>query len=758
MGVEDVRKELARDLDELRRSVGLSFRELARRAGHPVSTVHDALRGQRFPRLDTVLAVVRVCGGEDDEWRRRWIAASAEDEPREPSRPATELTPAQLPADIATFTGRSAELDRIAQWQAAGAALIVATGPAGVGKTALAVRAAHRLAHRYPDGQLFVDLSGFTPAMTPSTPKQSLAKMLRVLGVPDQDMPAELDERAALFRSRVTGLRLLIVLDNARSPDQIRALLPGASRSLVLATSRLVLSGLTAVNDAKLVSVPRLADAEAATLLHNVVGDRFLADPAATTRLVNLCGGLPLALRISAAHLAGQPRLTVPELVGQLTSGDRLAELEVAGDDEASVRTAFEVSYDALDPQARRVYRLLALGPGQDFTLPVVRAALGVHDRGAADALARLVSAHMVEEHAGGRLRYHDLLREHAISRAVAEEPPAQRTAAVRRMLDWYLHSAAAANQILVPYRRPVPLDPASADIAPLAFTTGDDALAWLDSERDNLFAAAPAAVENGQPDVAWKFAAALFAYFDRRRPWDDWFQANRTGLDAARAARDQFGEAWMLTNLGAAYFDLSRPHDAVKHHEQALAIRDEIGDAAGRRDSLTHLGNVLHDLERYDESVASYHEAVAISRELGDLHYVAIILQNLGDAYRERAMYEDALAQLHAALAVRNETGGGLGESLTVSLIGATLHDLGRYAEAIDWLERALHIARTRDRVPWFAGHILVRLGRTLAAAGDNAAAKVCFSDALSILDALRDPDTEDFRAELAELSGGGD
>ncbi|HVQ91156.1 MAG TPA: AfsR/SARP family transcriptional regulator, partial [Mycobacteriales bacterium] len=410
-------------------------------------------------------------------------------QPAQPARPAQpdrqpgpaeagagRGTPAQLPAAVAAFTGRDRHLRELDGLLATGAAarppvLVISTiaGAAGVGKTALAVHWARRVAGAFPDGQLHVNLRGHA-AGPPVRPLEALAGFLHALGVPPADVPSEVEQAAALYRSVLAGKRVLVVLDNARHPDQVRPLLPSEPGCLVIVTSRDQLGGLVARDGAVRLALDVLTPAEARLLLARLLGaDRVAAEPLAAAELAELCGRLPLALRIAAANLGAAPRTTIARYTSQLAAGDRLAALEVDGDPQASVRAAFELSYRDLPGAAQRLFRLLGLVPGPDLTPPAAAALAAVPVEQAARLLDRLAAAHLVEHRVPGRYGCHDLLRRYAAERAGSDDPAADRQAALGRLVDFYLHSVAAAAERLYPHLLRPPLDrPAVA--APASF------------------------------------------------------------------------------------------------------------------------------------------------------------------------------------------------------------------------------------------------------------------------------------------------
>ena len=407
--------------------------------------------------------------------------------------------PAQLPADIADFTGRDEQVKRLSDLLSGTGAtgdpgavrIAVVAGSGGLGKTSLAVHAAHRVRRRFPDGQLYVDLLGATAA--PLLPGDVLARFLRDLGVDGRDIPVDEDERAARYRTTLARRRMLVVLDNARDAAQVRPLLPGSASSAVLVTTR---SRMPDLASTKLVDLNVLDDDEALKLFVKVVGEeRAAAEPEATAELLDACAGLPLAIRICAARLVTRSGWTIRAMAGRLTDEHRRLDEMRAGD--LAVRASFEVSFTSLPPSTDKqgidpalAFRLLGLWQGPSISAAAAAALFGVPEYSAEDALEVLVDTHLLESVTTDRYRFHDLLRVYAAERAADDLLAAERDAAVTRLLTWYMRTADAAATAVSPHRYNILLDPAGTDPPPLAFAGVDEALAWYDSERANLVAA----------------------------------------------------------------------------------------------------------------------------------------------------------------------------------------------------------------------------------------------------------------------------
>jgi len=720
--------------------------------------------------------------------------------------------PAQLPADVADFTGREEHLARLDALLPAGAsqpAVVIApvTGTAGVGKTALAVHWAHQVAARFPDGQLYVNLRGYDPG-APLPAVDALARFLRALGVPAERVPTEIDEAADLYRTMLSTRRVLILLDNAHSPEQVRPLLPGGAASMVLVTSRDALAGLVARDGARRVSLDVLTADEAIDLLGRILGaDRVRAEPDATAELARLCAYLPLALRIAAANIALRPHGTIDRYVTRLAAGNRLAALEVAGDGQAAVRAAIALSYESLPAPQQRLFRLLGrVFPGTDFSAPTAAALTGGAPGEAVELLDQLAHVHLLDQHQPGRYSCHDLLRLYARERCDAEDGAAERDAAGARLHRYYLDAVDAAARQLYPEKLRLPLTPGGT--AP-AFDQAS-ASAWLDAERANLVAAITAV---GADPVAWQLTDGLRGYFFLRLSIVDWATAARAGLAAAQAAGDASAQAaaelsladlawfrghhdqaieryghvldlargvgWVecqaaaLANLGLLHRQAARWGEAIDHYTQALDLNRIAGRLAGQAVSLANLGVVYWELGRLTAAADCYARALELHRRIGSRTGAATTMANLGEVNHLLGRLDEARTQLDDALAIHREVGDRGSEAETLRCLAAVHRDAGRDADAQAAADAALTLARDTGHHRLEAdayntlGAILCRQGepgkaaayhqRALTLARD-AGARHTEAQALIGLAALGGPDARDHaKAALALTSEAG-
>ncbi|MFE1935576.1 ATP-binding protein [Streptomyces sp. NPDC059474] len=661
-----------------------------------------------------------------------------------PDRPK----PRQLPGDVRGFVNRGQELGRLDAVltdggdESVSVPVCVLAGTAGVGKTSLALRWAHRAQDRFPDGQLYVNLRGYDPG-APVTPQEALHRFLSALGVPAAAIPADLEAGAALYRSLLAGRRVLVVLDNAATVGQVRPLLPGAAGCLVVVTSRSRLSGLAVRDGAHTLTLSTLDEAEAVALLSVVTAAyRPQDDQDQLIELARLCARLPLALRIAAERAASRPRMGLDELIRDLRDESALWDALSVGDDEEAeaVRTVFAWSYRALPAAAARLFRLLGLHPGAEFGT----AAAAALDGGAGTGRIRhlldvLVGAHLLEQTGPDRYEFHDLLRAYAADQARHEEPPEERAAALRRVLVWYLHSADAAQTWINPQEAHIPLDPPGDDLTPASFADYEEAMRWYEAERGNLLAATRASGEAGLDVIAWQLPAVLRSVHMLLNPFEEWLAMGRIGLGAARRLGDRTAEAELLESLGMACTQSHRLAEGAEYHQGALAARRETGDRLGEALSLNDIGLIHLRGRRLEEAKERFEQAAAVFRELGAAQWEAVVLANLAEVTYELARPEEASGFVRRALEMHRELGNQGGEGNALRILSAIQRDRGQPEEALGSAEGALEIARTHRNHMW-EGYWMLELGRAQQANGAFDAALVSFQRAASLQRRLGD------------------
>ncbi len=679
-----------------------------------------------------------------------------------------------LPARTADLAGRSAEQRWLDDLVASGGRAGAINGMAGVGKTALALDAAYRYAARYPDAQVHVDLHGHTPGQDPLHPATALDTVLRRLGM--EQIPADVDERAALLRAELTRRRCIVVLDNAAGAAQVRLLLADAPGSLVLVTSRRRLVGLAGVRSLSLGVLP---PGDAAALLADVAGaDRVGEDPDAVSHVARLCGYLPLALRIAGARLQHRPAWTVRHLLIRLDDERRrLAELTA---EDLSVASSFGLSYQHLDDEQRRAFRLLGLVPGPSLDAYSAAAVIGVDLATAERVLDDLVDVHLLEEPAPGRYRFHDLLRHLADRIARDDEPAPARRDAQCRLLHFYLAAAEVATSHLVTRALPDRLQLAARPTAVPAIRTWDESMSWLETERPNLVAAVRLAARDGWPSCTWQLAALLRQFFYLRGYFADWLETNRLALAAAqeladpvaeglirtylgagcrmsglfdeafehlhralqlhRASGDRDREASTLNGLGITYGITGQYQQAMNAYREVTRIHSETGRKVGEANGHNNLGELLIRLRRPLEAIVELQAALRLARETNDRHVAGDLLRNLGEAYSLVGRSADALDCCRQALLVVRSAGGRRSEVTVLNSIGVVQRRAGRAADAIAAHEQALDLAACVG-TDVDKAEILNDLGLSLRAVGRREKALTSHRQALTLARRLHDP-----------------
>ena len=716
----EVLRRLRRRDARLRGDSQLTYRELAARTGWAHSVIGDYFAGKTLPptdRFDVLVGLLRATPAEvgalatarDRVEERRRAAA-----PLEVAGPVRRETPRELPRQTPGFVGRDhqlAELDTLAAADDAVVVISAVSGTAGVGKTALAIRWAHRVADRFPDGCLYVELRGYGPD-TPVRPEAALTGFLRSLGVPGGELPTELAELSARYRSLLAGRRMLIVLDNARSAGQVRPLLPGTPSCLVLVTSRDRLTGLVARDGAHRIDLDLLPTADAEALLRELIGRRAHTEPSATAALADRCARLPLALRMAAELATARPTAALAELVAELDElPKRLDLFDAGGDPETAVREIFAWSYRHLSDSAALMFRLLGLHPGADVDLTAAAALVGTDTTEARRRLDELARAHLLADTRPGRVDMHDLLRAYAAELAADGDGA---TAATGRLFDHYLGRAAAAVGALYPAEHAT-RSPA------FAFPGATEALAWLNDELANLVAVAGAAADAGRPECAVELSATLWRYLDSGGHHGEALAIHGRARQAARDGGDLGGEATALGELGRVHSRIGHYEEAIDHLGQALRAGAGVWSADPDREAgtLNSLAIVHCRLGRYDEALEHFSRALAIHRRTGNRASAGKTLGNLGIVNAELGRYPAALEHFAQALDLARAAGDRTGEGDALGNLGHINCLLGRYPDARRQHRAGLVIARaTGDRAA--GGRMLASLGVVLTRLGD--------------------------------------
>jgi tetratricopeptide (TPR) repeat protein/transcriptional regulator with XRE-family HTH domain len=699
---EQVALSFAALLRRLRAESRLTQEELAQAAGLSPRSVSDLERGiNQKARKDTAMMLADALALVDPV-RGMFVAAArgrvpaAEVLTARAAAAGASVATRTLPRDIAGFTGREPELrqlvDAVASVAGAGGVVGIHAigGMAGIGKTTLAVHAAHRLAPHFPDGQFFLALHAHTPGQRPVEPADALASLLLTAGMGAQQIPPGLEARAALWRDHLAGKQLLLLLDDAAGHEQVRPLLPGTAGSLVLVTSR---RHLTALEDAQAISLDLLQPDEAAGLLIRLAGRPGLdrGDPA-VAEITRLCGYLPLAVGLLARQLYHHPVWTPAGLAADLAAArDRL---ELMAAENLSVAAAFDLSYYDLTMSQKRLFRRLGLHPGTDID---AYAATALDDADLSETHRRLESLydqHLITEPARGRYRLHDLIREHA--RTLASADPATETeAAADRLLDYFLYTARAADRHLA---RQTGAAPARITAPPAAIPDLPDrtsALAWARAERANLFACLDHVTGTGQHARVVALTTALAALLRQDGPWSDAGARHTAAARAARHLGDRLGEAGALNQLGIVRRMTAEYADATEAQEAALGIYRDLGDRLGEANALNQLGIVQRMTGDYAGAGEAFDAALGIHRDLGDRLGEANALSELGCVRRVTGAFAGAAEALEAALGIYRDLGNRLGEAHADYQIGMGRRLTGNYPDATQMLEAALGIYR---------------------------------------------------------------
>ncbi|HWH01334.1 MAG TPA: helix-turn-helix transcriptional regulator [Pilimelia sp.] len=782
------------------RDGALTYRELAARTGWSASAIAEYLTGKTLPPTDRFDALVAVFGASAAEQRALADARDRVEEQhrraarrartpargsgrsaatqrpaapggraesgvpaepalpverggraapgarRPPALPTPQVVPRQLPADVSWFAGRRAELARLDalltdRADAAATAVVISavSGSAGVGKTALAVHWAHRVADRFPDGQLYVNLRGFDPGRRAIAPAAALHGFLVALGVPPDRIPQDPDARGALFRSMLAGRRILVVLDNARDADQARPLLPGTPTALALVTSRNRLTPLVAADGAHPLVLDVMSAADAHEVLRRRLGaSRVCAESEAADRIVAACSRLPLALGIAAAR-AQQTGFGLSVIAAELTeAGQRLSVLD-AGAPTSRVRSVFALSYAALTAPAARLFRLVGLHPRAELSASAAASLSGEPPARIRAALGELTMASLLTEHAPGRYSLHDLL--HAYARELADEDRAtDRAAALRRMLDHYLHSALAADRLLYPNRDPISVAPPDPTVTVGEFADEGQAARWFGLEQSVLAACVEHAAAGGYDTHAWQLAWSLLTYLLRRRHWPELVHTGRLALAAARRLGDLAGELHSLRGLGIALMRLGRHDEAHAHLRQAVEVSVRLDDPVSQAVARRALCDLLIARGRHAEAVAHAQRALDLYQGVGHVAGQSLALTALGWCHTRAGDHRRGIAHCEQALALHQRLGNRLAEGATWHSLGHAYHHLGRGRDAVGCYRRAL--ALTQEIGDWDGEvEVLDDLGDALQAVGHHEQARQAWRRAVCIVDDA-DPD----------------
>jgi len=716
-------------LRSLRREARLTQEELAEAAALSVRAVAYLERGVvTTPQKETVRLLADALGLAGPV--RAGFEAAARGRAAAGGVAAATRT---LPRDIASFTGRARELEQLAE-AAAGAGGVVGIhaigGMAGVGKTAFAVHAAHRLAGRFPDGQIFLPLHGHTPGQRPVAPEDALASLLLTAGVAPAQIPPGLEARVALWRDRLAGQQLLLILDDAVGSEQVLPLLPGTGGSLVLVTSR---RHLSALDDATAISLDTLPAGEAAGLLVRLAGRPGLgAGDRGVAEITRLCGYLPLAIGMVARQLRHHPAWSAAGRAADLAAAvDRL---ELMATENLSVAAAFNLSYEDLSEDQQRLFRRLGLHPGPEADDYAAAALDGTGLAAARQGLEALYDQYLLTEPAPGRYRMHDLIREHARALAGRVDTDGDRERATARLLDYYQHAAARADALIARQTRPGPAAAQSAVPASVPGLGGrEQALAWARAEGASLLACLDHATATGQHARVIALTAGLAGLLRLDGPWAEAITRHYAAIRATRHLGDELGHANALHDLGDVRWLMGEYRAAARDLERALSIYRDLGDRLGQANALRYLGAVRRGTDDYPAAAQALEQALSIYRDLGDRLGQAYALYYLGDVRQLTGEYRAAAQILEQALGIYRDLGDRLGQANALNYLGNVRQLTGEYRAAAQILEQALAIYHDLgDRLG--QAYALRHLGAVRRATGEYPAAARDLEQALAI------------------------
>ncbi|WP_051173887.1 tetratricopeptide repeat protein [Amycolatopsis orientalis] len=680
-----------------------------------------------------------------------------------PERRESLPVPRQLPAGLRDFTGRDAQLAALdallpSREDAGGAAVVaVLAGTGGGGKTTLVVQWAHRVQDVFPDGTLFVNLRGFGPS-APLKPGIVLASFLTALGVPEAQIPGELDALAGLYRSVLAGRRVLVVLDNAATAEQVRPLLPGTPGCLVVVTSRASLTDLVVSAAAHRVDLGLFTTAESQVLLRRIVGAaRADAEPAAVAELVRLCGGLPLAVRVAATRAAARPRYTLADVAADIGDEQTSEPGNGFGGDGViggAVRSVFDWSYAQLPPEQARVFRCLGAHPGAEFGVDAAAALTGLEPTGAYRCLEVLAELHLLEPLGRRRYRMHDLLHAYAAHRAGLDDTAEDRRTAVERVLAWYARTAWHADQMTMPVLSGFTLDEVAVVAPEVVFTDRGAAAVWLHAEHATLVAAVRRAAAAGLNVAAMTLAVACKFMAVGSAAWAAlYLEVTEVGVACALAAGNQGVEALLLDVRAITLRRIGRLAEAEAVIARTLVLAEETDDPACWVIGLSGLGRIRREQGRWPEARDCFQRSASMARQSGQVRPEAVALCNLSWLSVQLGEFEHALGYAEQGLALRRQAGDLLGEAGALVDIAMANQGLGRHGTAVSLCQQAITAYQNLNYTGVDLADTFLPLGTSLEALGDLPAAAQALSEAITVLTALDDPRVAPTRERLTGL-----
>lgn len=756
----------------LRDVVGLSTPEIASRLATTSAAVNSALqraRGGLRNRLpaDNQQSGVRTLGNQRDRAIVQRYAHAIErgDTDTLISLLTHDVSACQLPAQDAQFAGRETELarlDRILDEAGNSGPLVISiTGTAGVGKTALAVHWANQVASRFGDGQLYLNLHGYGPYGEPVSAATAIRSLLGALQASPGRIPADADGQADLYRSALARRRILIVLDNARDADHVRELLPDSGGCLVVVTSRGPLPGLVTASLAQPIWLDVLTEADARSLLVQRLGAPRLGTGAVVDELIELCARLPLALSVVAAQAAEHPGLTLRSIVAQLRDERRRLDVLDAEEPVTGVRSVLSRSYRQLSDAAGRVFRLLGLHPGPDLSVPAAASLAGVSEASVWSALGELTRSGLLTEHAPGRFICHDLLRSYAAELTRAQDREADRRAAMRRVLDYYLQASVAMSRSIDASREQIGIVPAAEHVVTVGTVAPEEAVAWFGAEHQVLMAAVVVAAHEGFDPHAWQLAWAIQDHLRHSGQWQAMVAAHRFALQAAVRLGDPTAQAHALRGLGVACTMVGALDEGISYMSRALELFSQLDDAAALARAHLNMATVVSVPGHYGDAIRHAERARGLFRTTDHKSGQAAALNNIAWYHIQLGNHRRALACAQQALATFRLTDDRVGQALALESLAIAHHHLGNYASVLEHGGEALLLARQfrvndlglwhRDRS--LEAEILEHLSDAHHELGDDLAACTSLTEALCTLGDLKSAHAEELRHKLRAL-----
>jgi hypothetical protein len=659
---------------------------------------------------------------------------------------SSEPVPRQLPSPVRDFVGRSgplAALDTCIRTPDA-ARVMTVDGAAGVGKTTLAVYWAHQVQDAFPNGTLFANLRGYGPN-TPAEPACVLASFVRALGVAEERVPADVDVLIGLYRSLLAGRRMLIMLDNAASADQVRPLLPGAPGCVTLVTSRTTLAGLIITEVANRIALDLFSADESEELLHGMIGnDRFAAEPGAAGELVRLCAGLPLAVRVAASRVALRRHTSIAELVADIAPPDARLDMLSGTDDSSAVRAVLDWSYLRLPLEPARTFRRLGLHPFPEFGVPAAAALTGLDPATVYRELDALADVHLVEPVGHKRYRIHDLLHVYAADRAMSDDTPAARDQALAATVTWYAQTAETADRLMFPAQPALPTD-IGTPVHPVRLADRAQAWSWLTSECDTLLALLKYAAEHEMTVPTIALAAVMrFLAMRPRAMWSSRLAAESLGLLAAEASGDRTAEAVFRSTRADTHQMMGHWIESDIDLDRLTALAQELDAPELYCEALCGKGRNRKLQHRDAEARLYYQQALPLVRATGNRHIEAVVECNLSQISTRLGHHQDALAHARRELVIRRECGDLVGEAYALHNMAVAEQGLGNHLMAIDLGEQACALFRATTATEQFLTEVLETMAISLENNGEHARAGECRLEARTILAELGGRQTE--------------